>query len=483
MSKSLKDNANGNSDLRLSGRPGKSRKPWPKGCIWPEPIPVGEGIMWDYDMADGLDLDEEGMDLLEIRAYYDGLVEEGVLNDDYSLNEEYEDLEDVMRVIGSTDEDEPIFFPDLGEDYWMDGFDVDMWEEDLTNHLNMLKISMNESDPVAEITAITGYTFVNENLLRQAFTRRAFAVEYGLSGCSEELEFIGDSVLNHAVTQEIVLHMAHTVLDFTDAPFQTKYSEGDFTKIRSQFVSKEYLSGRACETGLDKYILYGSSEVPGESSREDMIEALIGAVAVDSEWDRNAIESVVDRVVRIQIGQPDLLLKETFYELFNSWHQKHFGCMPEYEVGGYGTYWCTLRYQVPENDKGVRTRQRVDVRADTRSKARDRAAELAYRFVTANGLWINLKDAGIEPKLENSINQLQELYQKKYVEDRPEYRFHEGYMDSWECDCECGGVAGYGSGSSKTAAKKKAAYMVIVKLMDAAGICEEAWKDKMYEMM
>ena len=105
---------------------------------------------------------------------------------------------------------------------------------------------------------------------------------------------------------------------------------------------------------------------------------------------------------------------------------------------------------------------------------------MAYRFVTENGLWINLKDAGVVPKLEDSINQLQELYQKKYVEDKPVYRFTEGFIDTWECDCACGGVAGWGRGPNKTAAKKKAAYMVIVKLLDAAGICKEAWKEEMY---
>ena len=42
-------------------------------------------------------------------------------------------------------------------------------------------------------------------------------------------------------------------------------------------------------------ILYGAQEQPSESSREDVMEALIGVVAVDSDWNWYALESVVLR--------------------------------------------------------------------------------------------------------------------------------------------------------------------------------------------
>ena len=47
-----------------------------------------------------------------------------------------------------------------------------------------------------------GYEFINENLEKQAFTRRAYGLEYGV-GDSEELEFLGDSILNMVVTGEM----------------------------------------------------------------------------------------------------------------------------------------------------------------------------------------------------------------------------------------------------------------------------------------
>ena len=113
----------------------------------------------------------------------------------------------------------------------------------------------------------------------------------------------------------------------------------------------------------------------------------------------------------------------------------------------------------------------------TRSRARERAAEFAYWFTVGKGLWINLREAGIEPKLEDSINQLQELYQKKYVE-KPEYAFEDEGPLGWRCDCRCSGISASARAPGKTAAKKKAAYIVLVSLMEGAGCCKPEWKEE-----
>lgn len=462
---------------------------WPVDCVWPEPIWKGEGTPWEPDEVDPLLLDEEGQDLLEIREYFDSLVEEGVLNEDYTLNEELEPDEvsedDSWDELSDDDElsDEDVepeeFVPVMGEEYWNNGFTVTAWEDDFSRQVNLLKTEIRDagSDPVIRIRDIIDYEFVNENLLRQAFTRRAFAVQYGIAGCSEEMEFLGDSVLNTVVTREIVNQLMHVNLEQTEAPFAARrkgYDEGVLSKIRSKYVCKEYLASRAAELGLDQFILYGSGEEAAESSREDMMEALIGAVAIDSGWDWEAIETVVDKLLCMQLTYPDEFLKATHYEVFNAWHQRRFGCMPSYEVypllrGEVKRFACAIRFYVPENDKGIRTSQRFDIEGTTRSAAREAAAFEAYRFVVNNGLWVNLKDSGIVPDLENSINQLQELYQKKYV-DAPVYTFEQWQGDEWNCDCICGGIHGFGRGVGKTKAKKNAAFMVLKRLFKAAGV-------------
>ncbi|SFE69037.1 ribonuclease III domain-containing protein [Succiniclasticum ruminis] len=458
---------------KLKGSNNVKHKPWPENCAWPEPLRDGAGMAWEEDFIPD-SLDEIAQDLVDIKDYFDSLVEIGRLNDDYTLNEDY-DEEEELDEDEADDWEEEAFTPEMGEEYWdkeEQCFDYDIWLDDLSDHLNLLKIDCVPvtENPVVTVREAIGYEFVNENLLRQAFTRRAFAVEYGLSGCNEELEFLGDTVLNTVVTRDMLQQLSSIQEEKTEAPFMVRFQEGDLTKIRSRFVSKEFLSARAAELGLDRLILYGTGEEATESSREDMMEALIGAVTIDCDWDWDIITGVVDKLICVQLEKPDEFLKASYYDIFNAWHQRNFGTMPEYEVHGYKDWYdCTLRYRVPANDKEIHQYQRVDVfRAQNRSKAREEAAWDAYRFVMNHGLWVNLKESGIMPELENSINQLQELYQKKYLAQAPVYEFEERDLDHWYCRCRCDGISGVGLAPGKTKAKKQAAFEVLKQLFAAA---------------
>ena len=420
---------------------------WPANCPWPRPLKDGEGDYWDAEDAGLLPVDEEIENLLEIKEYYDGLVDEGILDEDYRLNPDCEE-----------------FIPDRDNDYWDNGFDYDFWESDLADHMNLLKLPALENDPVAFIREVTGYEFINENLARQAFTRRAFGTQFDVGDC-EKMEFLGDAVLNMVVTREIIRQLTDVAIESPEEPFCGAYDEGELSRIRAHFVCKEYLAECAKKHGLDRLILYGSGEETSESSREDMIEALIGAVAIDSGWSWRELEEVVDRLLCVQLTRPDEFLKTTYYDLFNAWHQKHFGRIPSYEVSGSGErFYCTLRFQVPENDKGIPWSQRIDVQDSSRSRAREYAARRAYSFLRKCGLWIDLRNAGITPSLDDAINQLQELYQKKYVE-APTYEFEE-CPGGWVCSCVCAGIDGFGRAANKTGAKKQAAYQVLVRLME-----------------
>ena len=492
------------------------RKSWPADCVWPEPLRDGAGTAWEADMVPN-SLDETAQELMDIKDYFDSLVESGRLNEDYTLNTDYDDggvddekdgdEEDVA------DGEDDTFTPELGEEYWDEKeqcFNYDCWEMDLSDRMNLLKLDFvpYEKDPAITVREVIGYEFINENLLRQAFTRRAFALEYGLSGCNEELEFLGDTLLNTLVTRDMLCQLSEVNEEKTEAPFVVRFqeggasdaghrngskndmnqqvialNEGNLTKIRSHFVSKEYLSKRATALGLDKLILYGTGEEPTESSREDMMEALIGAVTVDCNWDWDVMTDVVDKLICVQMEKPDEFLKASYYDVFNAWHQRHFGVMPEYEVYAFKNWCeCTLRYKVPANDKGISQYQRVDVsRAVSRSKAREEAALDAYRFVMNHGLWVNLAEANMTPDRENSINQLQELYQKKYLDQLPVYEYEERRDDQWLCICSCGCVSGMGQAVGKTKAKKRAAYMALVRLFAAAGISKAEWREGVWD--
>lgn len=109
--------------------------------------------------------------------------------------------------------------------------------------------------------------------------------------------------------------------------------------------------------------------------------------------------------------------------------------------------------------------------------ARTAAAEQAFVFLTRAGLWRTLSDSGIEPDLENSINQWQELFQKKYVSEQPVYSFERRFDNTWYCRLDCETVFGWGIAKSKVAAKKRAAFMALVHLFSEAGIKKQEWRD------
>ena len=91
---------------------------------------------------------------------------------------------------------------------------------------------------------------------------------------------------------------------------------------------------------------------------------------------------------------------------------------------------------------------------------------MACLFLEHYGLWMNLADSGIDPDKATSINQLQELYQKKYI-DEPEYSF-EDTGDAWKCFCKCDTTCVEGFGKIKTEAKKNAAYRTICHLFQSS---------------
>ena len=434
------------------------KKPWPDGCLWPDPE---RRCLFrdDEDMAH-LRVDSKGEELLEIRKYFDGLVKTGKLDETYKGTDESE--------TGDS------WKPEKGAEYWNGRFDFDRWKRDMAAHLSLLKLPA--PSPVPDIQRVIDYEFINENLVRQAFTRRAFGIEHHV-GDSEILELFGDAVVYTVAAQEIASQLTGIDHGRPDAPFRSVYNEGELTRLRQHYICKDYMSGRAEALGLDKYILYGSQEQVTESSREDVIEALIGAVAVDCDWNWHILNSVVGHLLAIRITDPGSLLEPSWYDTFNSWHQRKFGKVPDYEVrkvepnpdGSSGdTYLCTLRYAVPQNDRGIPAEQRTDARSETKGGARELAARNAYSFVADNGLWMNLREAGIEPRLEDAVNQLQELVQKKYLETAPEYTFEEK-QDEWFCCCTCSGISGQGCAPVKKTAKKQAAFMVLTRLMSDSG--------------
>ncbi|QOL27345.1 ribonuclease III [Thalassotalea sp. LPB0316] len=117
-----------------------------------------------------------------------------------------------------------------------------------------------------------GYQFSNPKLLVQALTHRSAKGVH-----NERLEFLGDSILGFVIAEAL----------FEQFP---KHSEGDLTRMRSSIVRGVTLAKLAQDFKLGEYLVLGPGEMKSgghrrESILEDAIEAIIGAVYLDSDID------------------------------------------------------------------------------------------------------------------------------------------------------------------------------------------------------
>ncbi|GGG65053.1 ribonuclease 3 [Kocuria dechangensis] len=115
---------------------------------------------------------------------------------------------------------------------------------------------------------------IDAETLRLALTHRSYAYEHEGEGHNERLEFLGDSVLGLAVTDEIY----HRYPDD---------SEGNLAKIRAAIVSARSLADLARSLDLGPHIRLGKGEIRTNGHEKasilaDTMEALIGAVYVCS---------------------------------------------------------------------------------------------------------------------------------------------------------------------------------------------------------
>ncbi len=117
-----------------------------------------------------------------------------------------------------------------------------------------------------------GHSFSQPELLDLALIHRSYAAEEGTSD-NERLEFLGDAVLDVAVSE---------MLMDRDADMD----EGELSRSRAALVSEDALAGVACKLGLDLAIKLGKGEESSQGRTKPRLlasvyEAVIGAVFRD----------------------------------------------------------------------------------------------------------------------------------------------------------------------------------------------------------
>ena len=131
---------------------------------------------------------------------------------------------------------------------------------------------------LAKLQDNISYHFNDIHLLEHAMRHTSFSNEQhmGRLSSNERLEFLGDAVLELAVSEYLYTH-------YPEMP------EGKATKLRASLVCEQTLAACAREIGVNECLSLGKGEEnTGGRSREsvtsDATEALIGAVYLDGSF-------------------------------------------------------------------------------------------------------------------------------------------------------------------------------------------------------
>ena len=116
------------------------------------------------------------------------------------------------------------------------------------------------------------YKFNHPELLVQAFTCSSAIHERYSTKSYERLEFLGDSILKAIITELI----------FKVYPDE---NEGKLTHIRSELEKNQALSKISNSLNLTNYVIKGNGQKRNGKLSADLVESLIGAILVDSDFD------------------------------------------------------------------------------------------------------------------------------------------------------------------------------------------------------
>lgn len=294
-----------------------------------------------------------------------------------------------------------------------------------------------------------GYKFNNRDLLQQAFVRRSYSEENGGQN-NEVLEFIGDKALDLAVVILMMTRFGRITEDkewsefklTSPRYFKTRLGEGKFTDIKKMLVQKNALAQCMDRLGFHSQLIMGDGDISQgvqnqASVKEDLFEAIIGAVALDSDWDLLKITYVVDTMLDLNAFFNNEDFDEEYDGNYVSWLQEWtqsqgYG-LPDYfyKRGSDDLFYCYLTI----NGDGINFQESGC--GTSHAKARADVAYRAFIWLSENGyIKSKYENAVGEPIFDESTRQINELYQKKMI-GKPIYEFRQEYDEDgnpyWYC--------------------------------------------------
>ena len=163
-----------------------------------------------------------------------------------------------------------------------------------------------------------GHRFADVRLLQRALTHRSFGVDH-----NERLEFLGDAVLNLAVSSLLFERFSGS-------------DEGDLTRVRAHLVREDSLHRAALGLGLPEVLRLSDGEARAGGAQRpsmlaDAVEALIGAVYLDGGFEPAAqlVRQLFGEL--IDSSEADSWAKDAKTEL-QEWLQGRKLAVPAYRI-------------------------------------------------------------------------------------------------------------------------------------------------------
>ena len=265
-----------------------------------------------------------------------------------------------------------------------------------------------------------GYVFRDPGLLRQAFIRPSYSAERGGPDCTV-FRMTGEKILDLAV----IGFLASTFGDFCGSDGHTyyvlkrgeyresKFRGGDFQSVRQKTFSEGYLTRGISSLGLDVYLISGTPEsATPDRMKEELLYAILGAVAFDSGWDMPEVFHVANVLVDIESFVFHKRVDgEKYIEAVRDRALEKGGKLPVYSYTGGPDDECVCELTIPSDGGSV-------FRGTGRNEAAARraAAREAYFALIESGEIKNpFRDTVGDPDPEDPVGQLRKLVSAELI--------------------------------------------------------------------
>ena len=274
-----------------------------------------------------------------------------------------------------------------------------------------------------------GYQFINPVLLKQAF------VSPSLSAATQNrvqnyqiLEFIGDAVLGLAVVKNLASEFCHVD---ANGQFVSSATEGQLSEEKSRLVKNEKLAHCSNVLEFDSYLerAHGYYLHDRKNKKGDLIESILGAVAIDSNWNMDVLSRVASELMRYD------KMAENATEKLQIYCEKSGLDLPTYSFWNCGRrYDCAVSLQ-SVNGLFVGNGKTVE-------EAQNAAVESAYTYLIEQNI---TKKKSVEQTEENLLNTPRksptavEILNLKYIKKeivQPNYSFAQTAENGklfWSC--------------------------------------------------